>query len=214
MRMLQRMKMSLMSILAIGASMLCSISAWADTWTDDDSNVWTYSGGQVTGVKIEAPTKLVIPDNLGGNPVTSFTASTFAGKDAVRVTIPATVTSIPAGAFAGCSNLKSVTINGTGLKSIGATAFKGCENLEAFVMPHSVETVGQGVFSGCTSLESVTLSDKLDEIPDVKWTSSAASNVIEYDDGIRGGGVSYGFFYNCTSLKTINWARASRKLVT
>jgi len=205
---------SLKSILAIGATILCSISAWAAEWTDASGNVWTYDGGQITGVSFET-TSLVMPETLGGNPVTSFTSQTFAGKErAVRVTIPATVTSIPAGAFAGCSNLKSVTINGTGLKSIGATAFSGCSNLEAFVMPHSVETVGQGVFSGCTSLESVTLSDKLETLPDVEYNEASYINRATYRDNgsSLSGDLSYSFFYNCTSLKTINWGKSIKSI--
>ena len=195
--------------------------AWADdTWTDDAGNVWTYNGGTVTGVSFET-TNLTIPDTLGGNPVTAFNADVFAGKTrAVRVTIPASVTGIPASAFAGCGNLKSVTILGEGLTSIGAAAFKGCNNLEAFVMPNSVTSLGRGVFSGCSSMESVTLSDGLTELPSVPYygtsTRSITTSTGTYGawtkDSSLGGIYTDGLFYNCTSLKTINWGSGLKSI--
>ncbi|MBQ6330261.1 MAG: hypothetical protein IJI35_14680, partial [Kiritimatiellae bacterium] len=97
-------------------AMLAPLGAWADTWTDGSGNAWTYTiNGEeatVNSVSFETTT-LVIPDTLGDKPVTAFDAGVFAGKTrAVRVTIPATVTAIPAEAFLNCGNLKAVTING------------------------------------------------------------------------------------------------------
>ena len=195
--------------LAFCAATLAPFGAWADTWTDESGNEWTYSGGKVTAVSFET-TNLTIPDTLGGNPVTAFNADVFAGKTrAVRVTIPETVTAIPAGAFAGCGNLKSVTILGEGLTSIGATAFKGCGNLAAFVMPNSVTFLGLGAFSGCSAMESVTLSDGLTELIGMVYGgTSPAANSGRYGDSSNSATLRYcdnGLFYNCTSLKTVNW---------
>ena len=195
------------------AGTLAPLGVWADTWTDTSGNVWTYSGGTVSAVSFET-TNLTIPDTLGGNPVTAFTAGTFKGKiRAVRVTIPATVTTIPAEAFLNCENLKSVTIQGEGLTSIGARAFKGCGNLESFVMPNSVTSLGQGVFSGCSSMELVTLSDGLTALPGVVYGSQydGKYNDSSSDTSLKG---SYGngLFYNCTSLKTINWGNGIKTI--
>ena len=185
---------------------LAPLCAWADTWTDTSGNVWTYSGGTVSAVSEAA--NLTIPDTLGGNPVTAFDAAVFKGKDVVRVTIPATVTAIPANAFEGCKNLRAVTIQGEGLTSIGYRAFAGCENLEAFVMPNSVTSLGQGVFSGCSSMESVTLSDGLTSLTGVGYAGGYGGST-QYNDSLSDTGLAYayerGLFYNCTSLKTINW---------
>ena len=221
MRMLQRMKMSLMSILAIGASMLCSISAWADTWTDGESNIWGYSINYQEGVETITitnvsftKTHLIIPSQINGKNVVAFEASVFAGKDrAVRVIIPETIESIPNGAFGGCPNLKEVTVNGQGLKSIGTKAFANSVNLECFVMPNSVVAVGQGVFSCCTSLKYVKLSDTIKNIPSAKYRRT---NIPNYSimDGQTGYEAYYyntsitgtngnGFFENCESLTNV-----------
>ena len=195
------------------AAFAVAFACAADTWTDESGNVWTYTTNKVaatvSAVSFET-TNLTIPDTLGGKAVTAFNASVFAGKTrAVRVTIPASVTAIPAEAFLDCGNLKAVTINGSGLTSIGARAFKGCGNLEAFVMPNSVTSLGQGVFSGCSAMESVTLSDGLTELTGVAYGGTGYYTGVKYGDESEStslhSDIADGLFYNCASLKTINW---------
>ena len=198
------------AIFAMLTAALAPLGAWADTWTDASENVWTYSIANdvatVSGVSFET-TNLTIPSTLGDKPVTGFTAGTFKGKErAVRVTIPDTVTAIPDEAFFSCANLKSVTIQGDGLKTIGARAFKGCKNLEAFVMPNSVTLLGQGAFSGCTAMSSVTLSDGLTELPGVNYYNRYDGNYVDdFASTTLYGAYDNGLFYACVSLKTINW---------
>ncbi len=197
-------------LVALFLAAFAVVFAWADTWTDSSGNMWTYTtnnvAATVSAVSFET-TNLTIPGTLGGKAVTAFNAGVFAGKTrAVRVTIPASVAAIPAEAFLNCVNLKAVTINGSGLTSIGARAFKGCGNLEAFVMPNSVTSLGQGVFSGCSAMASVTLSDGLTVLPGVEYGSEYNG---KYADTVNStalyGSYANGLFYNCTSLKTINW---------
>ena len=198
------------AIFAMLTAALAPLGAWADTWTDASENVWTYSIANdvatVSGVSFET-TNLTIPSTLGDKPVTGFTAATFKGQErAVRVTIPDSVTAIPAEAFLNCVNLKAVTIQGEGLKTIGATAFKGCKNLEAFVMPNSVTSLGRGTFSGCLAMESVTLSDGLTELVSVPYgDGNIGYSDYEGSTSLNWGNYVNGMFYNCTSLKTINW---------
>ena len=195
---------------AAAVALLAGPALRADTWTDASENVWTYSIANdvatVSGVSFET-TNLTIPELLGDKPVTGFTAATFKGQErAVRVTIPDTVTSIPDEAFLNCANLKAVTINGSGLLSIGARAFMGCGNLAAFAMPNSVTLVGQGAFSGCTAMTSVTLSDGLAALPGVNYYNRYDGNYVDdFDSTTLYGSYANGLFYNCRSLTTINW---------
>ena len=203
---------SLAALLA-GVAMVAPLGAWADTWTDASGNVWTYSGSKVTAVSFET-TNLTIPGTLGGNPVTAFDAAVFKGQTrAVRVTIPATVTEIPASAFEGCKNLRAVTIQGEGLTSIGYRAFAGCVNLEEFVMPNSVTSLGKGVFSGCSAMKSVTLSDGLEVLTGVEYGSQFSGKYDDSNDNTSlWGSPGNGLFYNCTSLKTINWGSGIKEI--
>ena len=187
--------------------------AWGGTLTDADGNVWTSSGATITAVTIEK-TAMTIPDEIDGTAITAFNAAVFKGNArAVRVTIPATVTAIPAQAFQGCANLKEVTVLGEGLKSIGKNAFQNCPNLAAFTIPNSVTTLGQGVFSGCSALEEVTIGDGVTTLTGVEYGSPYNGLYSDSaDDTGLGGSYANALFYNCTSLKTINWGADIRTI--
>jgi hypothetical protein len=61
-------------------------------------------------------------------------------------------------AFAGCANLKSVTLN-SALNSIGGRAFAECTSLESINLQlhSSAFTIRHRAFIGCTNLKTVTL---------------------------------------------------------
>ena len=57
-------------------------------------------------------------------------------------------------AFAGCAELKSVTLP-EGITSIGDYAFEGCTELTSITIPDSVTTIGREAFRNCTKLKKV-----------------------------------------------------------
>ena len=72
---------------------------------------------------------VVIPDHLGGNPVTSIGRYAFSLRTSLTgVTIPDSVTYIWDYAFYGCIGLTSATI-GNGVTSIEPGTFAGCTRL-------------------------------------------------------------------------------------
>lgn len=77
--------------------------------------------------------------------VTSFAASAFAGnKDIETVVLPVYITEIPDGAFAGCTNLK--TVIAYGVTKIGANAFSGCTSLSKFSVDNAITSLGVKAF--------------------------------------------------------------------
>ena len=75
------------------------------------------------------------------------------------VTIPASVTFIGNSAFSNCSNLTTVTFDGTPtLTSIGGGAFLNCTGLTSVTIPASVKSIGDWIFQDCSNLASVTLN--------------------------------------------------------
>ena len=64
------------------------------------------------------------------------------------------VTHIDTGAFAGDTNITSVTIPDS-ITTIGQNAFNNCTNLKSVNIPNSVTTINIGAFSGCRSLNLV-----------------------------------------------------------
>ena len=76
------------------------------------------------------------------------------------IEIPASVETIEAAAFSGCSSLKTVIFEkGSNLKTIGKAAFYGffgkCP-ITSIEIPASVETIEQEAFKGCSRLATVT----------------------------------------------------------
>lgn len=58
--------------------------------------------------------------------------------------------SIGARAFSDCSNLTNVSISGGTLSSIGQSAFFGCSKLESITIPYGVTCIESYTFSGCS----------------------------------------------------------------
>lgn len=97
--------------------------------------------------------------------------------------------SIGAYAFAGLTNLKTVSIGGY-VTSIGKCAFYGCSSLTKVSGGSKVKTIGSNAFKNCKKLYSFTITSKK-----LKKIGSYA-------------------FYNCSSLKTItikNTTKLTRK---
>ena len=78
------------------------------------------------------------------------------------IEIPASVETIKASAFKGCSSLATVTFeNGSQLKTIeggypSSGTFADCTALTSIEIPASVETIEAAAFKGCSSLATVT----------------------------------------------------------
>ena len=97
---------------------------------------------------------------IGGG---SYSSGTFADCTALTsIEIPASVETIEAAAFKGCSSLATVTFeNGSQLKTIGGGSyssgtFADCTALTSIEIPASVETIEAAAFKGCSSLATVT----------------------------------------------------------
>ena len=110
---------------------------------------------------------IVIPDKVTYDgktySVTSIGEEAF--YHAVRITsitIPGSVKSIGMGACCRCTSLKTVTILGNGLESIGASAFNNTA-LSTINIPNSVTSIGNGAFKSC-KFTSITIPNGVTSI--------------------------------------------------
>ena len=133
---------------------------------------------------------VVIPDTLGGMPVTEIGSWSFFGcEELTGISIPNTVTVIGSSAFNNCTGLTSVSLP-AGLTTISNTAFAGCSALTAVSIPASVRSVGSQAFSGCSSLGQVEIPEGLTEIGggvfrDTLWMKAQqAENPVVVVNGI------------------------------
>ena len=123
----------------------------------DMPRYFTYevSSGKATITALTAAgrsqTVLIIPEELGGYPVTKIgggeTFAMISSSVLETLYIPSCVEEIADYAFLGDVNLSDVVIK-EGLKSIGDCAFAGCESLSDVVLPASLTSIGDFAFAG------------------------------------------------------------------
>ena len=80
-----------------------------------------------------------------------------------NVTLPGTITTIPANAFKDCVGLKYVIIP-EGVTNIQNSAFNNCQSLVSIDMPSTTTTIGSLAFYGCKSLTSIKIPQKVHTI--------------------------------------------------
>lgn len=106
----------------------------------------------VSGIGTCTDTKIVIPSEHNGRPVTGIYRDAFSYQSTITsVTIPNGVTSIGNNTFNYCSNLANVNIP-NGVTYIGLGAFGYCSKLTTIIIPSSVTKIGSGAFGNCTNL--------------------------------------------------------------
>ena len=171
-------------------------------------------------------TSITIPSS-----VTSIKSSAFADCSSLTsITIPNSITNITEGAFGafdGCSELKSVTINsdtivnayhdpsissifgsqvteyilGDDVHSIGTNTFYECFNLTSITIPNSVTSIGNGAFERCTSLTSITIPNSVTSIGKYTFFGCSSLASITIPNSVTSIGESA--FNDCTGLTSI-----------
>lgn len=116
-------------------------------------------------------TDLIIPETLGGCPVTVISGGGAIewGENVKTITLPSTVTEIHGCAFY-YLNITDIKLN-EGLRIIGEQAFSGCTQLERITLPESLERLGDGVFDCCKKLKSINIPEKLTVLPDALFNA-------------------------------------------
>jgi hypothetical protein len=164
---------------------------------------YTTTDGKVTITDCEtnASGELVIPNTIGGNPVTSI--GDYAFEDCISltsITIPDRVTSIGVAAFYGCSRLTSITIP-DGVTSLGLAAFEDCTGLKSITIGNGVKSIGDYAFFDCTSLTSITIPDSVTSIGDYAFLSCTNLTGITIGNSVTS--IGQGAFSQCSSLTSI-----------
>ena len=125
-------------------------------------------------------TTVVIPDTItdfGATGVSATGASSGAFKNSAveTVVLPEGMTEIPAAAFNGAKNLKSVNIPAS-VETIGVNAFRQTA-LETLTVPATVDTISYGAFRDMTSLTTVTIEGDV-HIPDYAFRGCSALRTV------------------------------------
>lgn len=163
--------------------------------------------------------EIVIPYGTCGMTSSAFRDN---NEEIMSIILPDTISTIPAGCFSGCPNLRNINIpasitsfalNGTGIteftvpstvKTLPAGAFKDCTKLNTVVFEgQPLLSDGEDMFSGCVSLESVTIPASFGKIPPFMFYGCSSLRSVVIEDGIQS--VGRRAFANCTSLESISF---------
>ena len=135
--------------------------------------------------------------------VTSIGNEAFAGKSNITsVTMAASVTIIKGAAFCQCYGLTTLTIPSS-VKTIEYEAFYGCSSLTSITIPNSVISMHDHVFYGCSNLTSVTIGNSLDKISISTFEGCTSLTSVTIGNSVTK--IDNAAFKNCRSLTSITF---------
>ena len=133
--------------------------------------------------------------------VTEIGEFAFAGCSELKsITIPESVRKIEKGALRDCIGLKSITIS-EGVAEIDAFAFAGCTGLKGIIIPESVIEIKDWTFSDCTKLARITIPESVTTIGEGAFSNCTGLISIKIPKSVNV--INYNAFEKCTSLKCI-----------
>lgn len=80
----------------------------------------------------------VVPESLGGLPVTELADKVFSGSTVEKVYLPRTLTRIGRYEFYGCEKLQEIHFYGA-LREVGGGVFTGCRNIRSLTVHMGVD---------------------------------------------------------------------------
>lgn len=176
---------------------------------------------------------VVIPTSIYGITITKISKDAFKGATGVTsLTIPATVTTVEAGALEPLTALEKITLGTahvsaipktvrsvvlTGGETIAAGSFVDFKSLREITLPATLTSIEDGAFSGCTKLVLVYNNSEL-----YVWAGSTdCGGVAEYaEEVVTKGGSStlivqgdFVFKYASSSYKLVKYLGSSKKVI-
>lgn len=169
----------------------------------DDSRYFNYEiegkGLRITSYNGFDANRVVIPQEINGQPVISIGEKAFMNATISEIILPHTIKAILEKAFSGCKNLKHINLpknleylgrysfSESGLedilipdliKEIPFGCFSGCIKLSKVHFGNCVETIGYGAFSACKKICMLSLPEALKVIESNSFANTEISTLI------------------------------------
>ena len=208
-----------LGIVAIVAVVMLAI-VWTIPSEAAQEGVFTYTvsngGATITACDTSASGQLVIPERLGGYPVTGIDEYAFKGCTGLTsIDIPTKLKSVGLGAFSGCSGLTDVNI--TDLKAWSEIEFdsysanpcyyskklslNGSE-ITQLVIPEGVTRIGKAAFANCRGITSVSIPEGVTSIGEHAFYDCSAVTNISVPSSLTDMG--FMAFGSCRRLESIS----------
>jgi len=192
------------------------------------SGYYTYemTDGAATIIAVDTAISgdVVIPDTLGGYPVTAIAANAFADCTAMTaVTVPASLKLVGTDAFLNCTGLTAVNITdlaawcGITFESYTANPV-GCarslllngEPLTELVIPEGVTDIGYAAFYACGDLVSVVIPEGVKTIGYSAFSECGALESVDIADSVEL--IDGAAFYECYKLQDVTGGSGVKSL--
>lgn len=123
--------------------------------------IWDCS--QVFAYYNNRPTKINIPAQIGGVPVSAIGDHAFQRSALEVISLPEGMKTIGASAFKNCRYLREIHLPAR-IPAIEKECFSACEDLREIALPAGVLRIGQGAFEVCCNLTSIRIPASVQEI--------------------------------------------------
>ena len=134
--------------------------------------------------------------------VSAIADGAFAGSNITSFSLAAdsALYALPEGAFEGCASLESADLSSAAFATVGGSAFRGCTALTKISLPSSVSSVGAYAFYGCAEVDAISLAG-VRTLGEYALAGTAIEDV-EWTD-MRLTALAEGVFAGCASLKSV-----------
>ena len=168
-------------------------SGYLDYWVSDGV-------AEITDCRFNKRAEFIIPDTLGGYPVTEIADNAFDYcNNITSITIPNSVKSIGSRAFAGCEKLTSINIP-EGIKRIEYDTFSCCYRLKNIKLPKSLTRICEGAFAYCSDL-NIEIPEGVSSIDKHAFTNCKSLTIIKIP--AKTTTLGEGAFSACKSLEKV-----------
>lgn len=169
---------------------------------DDEPNTYLILSGVV--MENNCPGAVVIAEG-----VTGIDEAAFYNAALTSITFPASVATIGIEAFAGATQLRTVSFaQGSQLITIGDYAFDGALALSSITIPAGVTTIGDGAFYNADALTSITIPASVSTIGVGAFFAEDQLTSITVDSGNTAFASIDGVLFNAATTTLIHYPSA------
>ena len=168
------------------------------------ASVITIIGNDFRGSTFGGCTSLESIEFAEGSQLQSITAGAFNGCTALKtITLPESLVAIEGDLFTGCTSLETVILGGRWTE-VPANFFKGMTSIKTVVLPETIVTIGANAFDGCTNLTSVNLPGTIEKIGEAAFRGCTSISSVTI--GMNVTEIGNYAFDGCSGLESVTFS--------